>query len=145
MEETSLNIDEIEWKGVPIKYCEFKRANKNFVYMARSDMEYIIMDLTLACVCEEDRDIIIRTMSPTLGECMEGSRDTKRTYLHSLMKLIVFRYKQLKLGGIRSSGHLRDEHERRAHQHYEALRSLKESLILGRSLLERDMPEVKPI
>ncbi len=85
MEETSLNIDQIEWKGVPIKYCEFKRAYKNFVKMVRSDMEYIIMDLTLACVCEEDRDIIVRTMSPTLGECMEGSRDTKRTYFHNLI------------------------------------------------------------
>ena len=45
MAETSLNIDEIEWKGVPIKYCEFKRAYKDFVNMARSDMEYTIMDL----------------------------------------------------------------------------------------------------
>ena len=52
MEETSLNIDEIEWRGVPIKYCEFKRASKDFVSMARSDMEYIIMGLVLACVSE---------------------------------------------------------------------------------------------
>jgi len=70
MEEISLNIDEIEWKGVPIKYCEFKRAYKDFGNMERSDMEYPVKDLTLACVSEEDRDIIIRTMSPTLGECM---------------------------------------------------------------------------
>lgn len=72
MEETPLNIDEIEWKDVPIKYCEFKRAYKDLVNMERSEMEYTVKDLTLACVSEEDRDIIIRTMSPTLGECMGG-------------------------------------------------------------------------
>ncbi len=72
MEETPLNIDEIEWKGVSIKYCEFKRAYKDLVNMERSDMEYTVKDLTLGCVSNKDRDIIIRTMSPTFGECMGG-------------------------------------------------------------------------
>lgn len=39
-----LDVEEIEWKGVPIKYCEFKRACKDFIAMDRADMEYIIMN-----------------------------------------------------------------------------------------------------
>jgi hypothetical protein len=68
MEETSLNIDEIKWRSVPIKYCEFKKACKDFISMERSDMEYSVKDLTLGCVFKKDRDIIIRTMLPTPGK-----------------------------------------------------------------------------
>lgn len=143
MSENSLNIDDIEWKGVPIKFCEFKRASKDFIAMHCSDVEYVIMQITLGCLSGEDRAIMIRTMSPTLRECIEGSKNTKIDYLANLMKLIVFRYKQHKLEALRSPRNVSDQYEVRAHQHYEALRSLKESLICGRSLFEKEMPEVK--
>jgi hypothetical protein len=143
MNQAIINVDEVEWKGVPIKHCEFKRASKDLIAMDRSDLEYVIMKVTLGCLAGEDRDIIIRSMSPTLSECIKGSKDTKMNYLANLMKLIVFRYKQHKLEALRSSSIFSEPYDVRAHQHYEALRSLKESLICGRSLLEREMPEVK--
>lgn len=143
MEEKSLNIDEIQWTDVPIKYCAFKRACKEFLFMPPADMEFIITGRTLVVLPEEDRQIITGVMSPTLEECMEGSADTKRTYLHNLMKLLVYRYKRLKLMELQSSSHLKEEYGKRSYEHYEALRNLKEALILGRSLEEREMPEVK--
>ena len=82
-------------------------------------------------------------MSPRLREFIEGSKNTKIDYLANLMKLIVFRYKQHILEALRSSRNVSDQYDVRAYQHYEALRSLKESLICGRSLLEKEMPEVK--
>lgn len=75
---------------------------------------------------------------------MEGSKDTRRAYLTNLMKLLVFGYKHHKLAAMRISSDLSDKYEVRAHQHYEALRNLKEALICGKTLLENDMPEVKP-
>lgn len=143
MEEEPLNIDELQWKDVPIKYCAFKRACKEFLFMASEDMEFIITGPTLGGLSEEDRDIIMRVMSPTLEECKVGSRDTKTTYLQNLMMLIVYRYKQITLMELKSSSHLKEEYGKRSYEHYEALRNLKEALILGRSLDEGEMPEVK--
>lgn len=101
------------------------------------------MNVTLCCLSGEDRDVIIGSMSPTFPECINGPRDTKMNFLSNLMKLIVFRYKQHKMTAMRGPTNVADEYDARAYQHYDALRCLKEPLICGRILLEKDMPKVR--
>ncbi|MCP8307193.1 MAG: hypothetical protein H3Z53_10315 [archaeon] len=147
MSQTTVSMEEIEWKGVPIKHCEFIRAQRKFSNMSRSDIEDTINNVTLSNLSEEDRDFIVKNISPTLEECIGGSRETRTTYLYNLMKLITYRYKQYKMkeiDAVKSSDlQKHEEYTQRVFHHYEALRRLKMHLIGGKELMFRDMPEVE--
>lgn len=139
-----MNIEEIEWKGVPIKHCEFIRAERRFSKMNPSDVEDTIYNVTLSNLSEDDREFILKNISPSFEDCIKGLRVT---YLYNLMKLITYRYKQYKIKEINaeksSDIQKREEYAQRALQHYEALRRLKRHLIYGRDLMLRDMPQVE--
>ena len=146
MSQTTAKLEEIEWdwKSAPIKHCEFIRSSNKFSHLSHSDIENIVNNVTLGSLSNEDREFIVKNMSPTLEECIKGSRGTKRTYLHNLMILITYGYKQSKIKAMKSPDMFeRDKYYQKVFHHYEALRNLKKSLMAGKELLLRDMPEVK--
>ncbi|MEM3583747.1 MAG: hypothetical protein QW193_00480 [Nitrososphaerales archaeon] len=142
--QDTVNIEEIPWEGVPIKHCEFIRAERRFSKMNPSEVWDTIYNVTLTNLSEEDRDFILKNISPSFEDCIKGLRVT---YLYNLMKLITYRYKQYKIKEINaeksSDLQKREEYAQRAFSHYEALRSLKRHLIYGRDLMLRDMPKVE--
>ena len=147
MGQTAVSMEEIEWKGVPIKHCEFIRAERKFSSMSKSDIEDTVNNVTLSNLAGEDRDFIARNISPTLEECIVGSRETRTTYLYNLMKLIVYSYKQYKIKEIdavkNSDVKRHEECAQRVFHHFEALKRLKMHLIMGKELMLRDMPEIE--
>lgn len=144
--KATVKLEEIEWdwKSAPIKHCEFIRSSKKFTHMSRSDIENIVNNVTLGSLSKEDREYIAKNISPTLEECIKGSRGTKKNYLHNLMILITYRYKQYKIKAMKSPDVFeRDKYYQKTFQHYEALRNLKKSLMAGKELLLRDMPRIE--
>jgi hypothetical protein len=140
-------MEEIPWKGVPIKHCEFIRAQRKFSNMSRSEIEDTINNVILSNLSGEDRDFILKNISPSFEDCIGGSKETRTTYLYNLIKLIVHRYKQYKMKEIdavkRSDLQKYEEYSQKVFHHYEALRRLKMRLIGGKELLLRDMPQVE--
>jgi len=147
MSQTTINIEDIEWKDTPIKHCEFIRSSRRISSMKPEDLEDMVMNITLGSLSREDKDFIIRNMTPTLDECIKGSKQTRIDYLHKLMKLLNYRYKTYKslfYSAVKNSDIVKaDENNQRVFHHYEALRSLKKRLIGGKELLLRDMPKVE--
>jgi len=143
----STNIEDIEWGDTPIKHCEFIRASRKISSMKTEDLEDMVTYLSLGSLSKEDYDFISKNISPTLKEAIEGSKQTRITFLHNLMKLISYRYKLYKrlfYDAVKNSDIAKaDEYTYRIFHHYEALRNLKKRLIGGKEILLRDMPKVE--
>ncbi|MCP8311189.1 MAG: hypothetical protein L6N94_06795 [Candidatus Methylarchaceae archaeon HK01M] len=147
MSQAAVDINEIEWGDTPIKHCEFIRSTRKISSMKPEDVEDVVINATLGSLSREDKQFIIRNMTPALEECIKGSKQTRITYLHNLMKLLTYRYKMYKglfYGAVKASDLVKaEEYNQRVFHHYEALRCLKKRLIAGKELLLRDMPKVE--
>jgi len=145
--QATVDVREVEWLDTPIKHCEFIRSTRRISNMKPKDLEDMYMNITLGSLSREDKEFIVRSMSPTIEECIEGSKQTRISFIYNLMKLLSYRYKMYKklyYSAVKNADVIMaDEYNMRVFCHYEALRSLKKRLIGGKELLFRDMPKVE--